>query len=115
MSSPAHIEKRSSLARAEIEKQREAIVAALDRLFEYEVPRRRSQLRLVSPAISALKGRPHWRGIAISFSVRAVATSAIGGDESSCCLLRRHAQTSRPRAFNRTLLASLWSDVGVDE
>jgi hypothetical protein len=116
VSSPVHIESLTSLA--EIENQRGAVMAALDRLFEHEVPARRSRvnLRLVTPKLAVLKADPVGEGLRLFLRSRGRDLYTAGGDEE-LMLAFSAVMRERPdrRAFNRTLLASLWSDIGADE
>jgi hypothetical protein len=103
---------------AEIENQHGAVIAALDRLFTHEVPSRRSRvnLRLVAPKMAALKADQAGEGLRLFLRSRGRDLYSIGGDEE-LMLAFSAVMRERPdrRAFNRTLLASLWSDIGVDE
>jgi hypothetical protein len=98
------------------EKQHGAVLAALDKLYEHEVPTRRSRLRLVSPAISVLKVDRTGEGLRLFLRSRGRDLYALGGHLELFAAVRA-VILARPerRAFNRTLLASLWSDIGAGE
>lgn len=117
VSSPVRIDElgRSGASFAEIEKQRGAVVAALDRLFAHEIPTRR-RLRLVAPKMAVLKADQAGEGLRLFLRSRGRDLYAIGGDEE-LMLAFSAVMRERPdrRAFNRMLLASLWSDIGVNE
>ena len=102
----------------EIKEQCGAVLIALDKLFEHEVPRRRSRarLRLVTPKMAVLKADQAGEGLRLFLRSRGRDLYAAGGDEE-LMLAFSAVMRERPnrRAFNRTLLASLWSDIGVDE
>ena len=73
MSSPIHIEgsrRRASLT--SIEDQHGAVLAALDKLYEHEVPKRRSRtrLRLVTPRMAALKADQTGEGLRLFLQSR---------------------------------------------
>jgi hypothetical protein len=103
---------------AETRPQLDAVIAALDRLFAHEIPtwRSRPHLRLVGPALSVLKADQMGEGLRLFLRSRGRDLYTIGGDEE-LMLAFSAVMRERPdrRAFNRTLLASLWSDIGVDE
>jgi hypothetical protein len=100
---------------AEIEGHRRAIVAALDRLFVHETPTRhsRAHLRLAGPTLAVLKADSTGEGLRLFLRSRGRDLYAAGGDEE-LMLAFSAVIRERPdrRAFNRTLLASLWSDIG---
>jgi hypothetical protein len=70
----------------------------------------------VGPGLAALKANQTGEGLRLFLRSRGRDLYAIGGDEE-LMLAFSAVMRERPdrRAFNRTLLASLWSDIGVDE
>jgi hypothetical protein len=114
VSPPASIvESKSGGSLTEVEKQHGAVLAALDRLFEHEVPRRRSRLRLVSPAMSVLKVDRTGEGLRAFIVSRGRDLFDIGGHLELFGAVRAIV-AARPerQTWNRTQLATLWGDIG---
>ena len=114
MSPPTSIvESKNVGSLTEIEKQRGAVLVALDRLFEHEVPRRRSRLRLVSPAMSVLKVDRTGEGLRAFIVSRGRDLFNIGGHLELFAAVRA-VMAARPerQMWNRTQLAALWGDIG---
>ena len=114
MSAPISIDapgRRSSLV--EIEKQRGAVLAALDRLFEHEVPKRRSRLRLVSPATSVLKVDRTGEGLRAFIVSRGRDPFDIGG-HLELFVADRAVMVAKPerQTWNTMVLTALWANIG---
>ena len=117
MNAPARIEesKRRS-GPAEIEKQRGAVIDALDRLFAYEVPaddRCRITLRLVWPEGEAIDLDPVGEGLRAFIIRRGWDLWTFGGHLELFAAVRA-VMAARPQRqmWNRTQLAALWGDIG---
>jgi hypothetical protein len=118
VSAPVRIgeSKRRGASLAKIEKQRGAVVDALDRLFVHEVPaggRRRVGLRLVWPVGDAIDRDPTGEGLRAFIVRRGWDLWAIGGHLELFRAVRA-IMTARPQRqmWNRTQLAALWGDIG---
>jgi hypothetical protein len=118
VSAPVRIDepKRRRADPAEIEKQRSAVVDALDRLFTHEVPaggRRRVGIRLVWPVGDAIDRDPTGEGLRAFIVRRGWDLWAIGGHLELFRAVRA-VMAARPQRqmWNRTQLAALWGDIG---
>ena len=93
----------------EIEKQHGAVIAALDKLFEHEVPRRRSRahLRLVTPKLAVLKADQTGEGLRLFLRSRGRDLWALGGHLQLFAAVRV-VMAARPdrQMWNRTQLAA---------
>jgi hypothetical protein len=98
---------------AEIEKQHGAVLAALDRLFEHEVPKRRSRLRMVSPAMSVLKVDRTGEGLRAFIVSRGRDLFDIGGHPELFGAVRAIV-AARPerQTWNTMVLTALWANIG---
>jgi hypothetical protein len=102
---------------AEIEKQRGAVLDALDRLFVHEIPtgdsNHRVALRLVWPAGEAIDRDPIGAGLRAFLTRRGWDLWAIGGHLELFRAVRA-VMAARPdrQMWNRTILAALWGDIG---
>ncbi|HZZ25979.1 MAG TPA: hypothetical protein VFE60_27035 [Roseiarcus sp.] len=101
-----------------VEEQRGAVIAALDKLYEHEVPKRRSRtrLRLVTPRLAALKADQTGEGLRLFLQSRGRDLWAIGGHLELLAAVRV-VMAARPgrKTWNTMQLTALWSDIGVDE
>jgi hypothetical protein len=114
MSPPARIaESKRPVSFTEIEKQRGAVLAALDRLFEHEVPKRRSRLRLVSPIMSVLKVDRTGEGLRAFIVSRGRDLFDIGGQLELFGAVRAIV-AARPerQTWNTMVLTGLWANIG---
>jgi hypothetical protein len=117
MSAPDRIDepgRRASLA--EIERQRSSVLAALDKLFEHEVPadgQRRIPLRLVWPIGDAIDRDPEGGGLRAYIIRRGWDLWGYGGHLELFAAVRA-VMVARPdrQMWNRTQLAALWGDIG---
>ena len=115
MSAPARIAEFK--CSAEIEKQRGAVLDALDRLFVHEIPagdsNRRVTLRLVWPAGEAIDRDPIGAGLRAFLTRRGWDLWALGGHLELFQAVRA-VMAARPdrQMWNRTMLAALWGDIG---
>jgi hypothetical protein len=103
--------------RAEIDKQHSAVLAALDKLFELEVPRwPRPILHLVAPAIEAIDRDPAGEGLRAFIIRRGWDVWAIGGELELFGAMRA-VMVARPhrQVWNRHQLSTLWADIGLHE
>jgi len=108
---------RRSVSLVEIEKQHGAVVVALDKLFEHEVPKRRSRarLRLAAPRLAALKADQVGEGLRAFIISRGWDLWTFGGHLELFAAV--HAvMAARPdrQMWNRTQLTALWGDIGED-
>jgi hypothetical protein len=99
-----------------ITKQRAAVLEALDKLFDLEVPRRsiRPMLRLVSPLEDELgAGEPVGEELR-AFLIRRGWDIWTVGAELELFKAVRHVMTARPdrQRWNRAVLSTLWADIG---
>ena len=114
MSLPTSIVKsKSGGSLTEVEKQHGAVLAALDRLFEHEVPKRRSHLRLVSPAMSVLKIDRTGEGLRAFIVSRGRDLFDIGGHLELFGTVRSIV-VARPerQTWNTMVLTALWANIG---
>jgi hypothetical protein len=107
------VESKSGGSLTEVEKQHGAVLAALDRLFEHEVPKRRSHLRLVSPAMSVLKIDRTGEGLRAFIVSRGRDLFDIGGHLELFGTVRSIV-VARPerQTWNTMVLTALWANIG---
>jgi hypothetical protein len=102
---------------AEIEKQRAAVLVALDKLHAHEVPASGSRpiLRLVHPPMAVVDHDPVGAGLRVFITCRGWDLFALGGQLELFAAVRA-VMRARPerQTWNRTVLAALWSCVGID-
>lgn len=114
MNSPVRTQRRASPA--EIEKQRGAVVDALDRLFVHEIPagdRCRIRLRLVWPEGDVIDRDPVGEGLRAFIVRRGWDLWTMGGHlELFAAVSAVMAARPERQMWNRTQLASLWGDIG---
>jgi hypothetical protein len=94
-------------------------VAALDKLYAYEVPtdgRRQVRLRLAWPVIEAIDRDPIGQGLRAFITRRGWDLWTIGGHLELFAGVRA-IMIARPerQVWNRIQLATLWGDIGVNE
>lgn len=101
-----------------IEDQHGAILAALDKLYEHEVPQRRSRtrLRLVTPRLAVLKADQTGEGLRLFLRSRGQDLYGAGGHLGLFAAVRA-VMMARPgrRTWNQMQLAALWGDIGENE
>jgi hypothetical protein len=103
--------------RAEIDRLHGAVLQALDKLFELEVPRGpRPGLRLVRSGSDAIGHDPAGEGLR-AFIIRRGWDLWGAGGELELFGAMRAIMAARPQRqmWNRTLLSTLWADIGVHE
>jgi hypothetical protein len=104
----------------EVSQQFAAVVMALDKLFEAEVPRGASRpvLRLVSPIDDDVFGAGALASEGLrAFLVRRGCDIWTCGGEIELFNAMRHVMAARPRRqrWNRFVLSTLWADIGLHE
>jgi hypothetical protein len=103
--------------RAEIDKQRSAVLQALDKLFELEGPRgAKPGLRLVRPVLEAIDHDLAGQGLRAFIIRRGWDLWTVGGDLELFGAMRA-VMAARPQRqmWNRHLLSTLWADIGLHE
>jgi hypothetical protein len=105
------------IAKAEVEQQHRAILSALDKLYEYEVPLRSSRpaLRLVAAGEGGA-GPSEGEELRASIVRRGWDLWAFGGELELFGAMRA-VMAARPyrQKWNRTVLSGLWLDIGMPE
>jgi hypothetical protein len=105
------------LYRIELDQQHGAILAALDKLYEYEVAACASRpvLRLVSPG-DAIDRDSASEGLRVSLVRHGWDLWAFGGELGLFDALRYvMARQPHRQKWNRTVLSTLWADIGMPE
>jgi hypothetical protein len=101
--------------RDRVEKLRRAVLAALDKLYAHETPKRRSRsrLRLVTPFMAVLEADQTGAGLRLFIISRGRELYAAGGHLELFAAVRAIV-AARParKTWNTLMLASLWSDIG---
>ena len=108
--------KKPNAGSAEVDKQRGAVVDALDRLFAHEIPagdRPRVCLRLVWPEGEAIDRDPVGEGLRAFIIRRGKDLWTIGGHlELFAAVYAIMLARPERQMWNRTMLATLWGDIG---
>jgi hypothetical protein len=105
------------IGQVEVERQHGAILQALDKLFELEVPRgSRPALRLVRSLSDAINHDPVGEGLRSFIIRRGWDLWTFGGDLELFGAMRA-VMAARPQRqmWNRHLLSTLWADIGMEE